>query len=110
MSFRCAGGQISMFSVIFMQSFPGSSFIAIYCSDMTALPIKLLAMTEIEEFTKCQNIPLDKEDIFWFEFKSTTEKKNFLFFQLTHFLGQPFWVSEINRLHSAWIAKPPPSF
>lgn len=46
---------------------------------MTALPIKLLAMTEIEEFTKCQNIPLDKEDIFWFEFKSTTEKKNFLF-------------------------------
>lgn len=35
-----------------------------YCSDITALPIKLLAMTEIEEFTKCQNIPLDKEDIF----------------------------------------------
>lgn len=77
---------------------------------MTALPIKLLAMTEIEEFTKCQNIPLDKEDIFWFEFKSTTEKKNFLFFSLTHFLGQPFWVSEINQLHSAWIAKLPPSF
>lgn len=54
---------------------------------MTALPIKLLAMTEIEEFTKCQNIPLDKEDIFWFEFKSTTEKKNSLF--KTTLLG--FW-------------------